>query len=94
MYLDLDGEALRQFVAPVQAGGWWCLEVEMGEHLFCLDIKKATPASHTRPAEEDEVPTSDEVAELIGRLWIAVSAFPRGARPKEPRRKCGVPSEK
>jgi hypothetical protein len=56
----------------VQAGGWLCLEVEIGEHLFCVDIKKATPASHVRPAEEDEVPTLDELVELIARLWLVL----------------------
>ncbi len=72
--LMLDGDGLRQFDAVGIEGGWRCLEVAMGEHVYFIDVKKTTPGTHTMPPEEDEKPTHDEVAEVIGRLFIAVSA--------------------
>lgn len=84
--LGLDGEGLRQFAGDQAPEGWRGLEVPLGEDVFLLDIKKTTPASHAMPAAADEVPTLDECAEVVGRLWIAVSCNPERVKLKEPRR--------
>jgi hypothetical protein len=77
MSLLLDGEGLRQFDAPGIDGGWRCLEVELGDETFFVDIKKTTPGTHTAPAEAEVMPTHDECAEVIGRMFVAVSGRQR-----------------
>jgi len=71
--LRLDGDGLRQFDAPGIEGGWRTLEVPLGDHVYFVDVKRTTPATHTRPEVEDDTPpTHDEVAEVVGRLCMAM----------------------
>lgn len=74
--LQIDGEGLRQFGCEVKSGVHLCLEVPLGDELYFVDVRKVLPASHTHPAGPVEAPTLDEVAEVVGRMFLAV--FPRG----------------
>lgn len=75
--LQLDGEGLRQFDAGDARPGWRGFTVALGDDVFLVEMKKTTPAGHTMPAKADEVPTHDECAEVIGRLFVAVSGRQR-----------------
>jgi hypothetical protein len=38
-------------------------------------VKRTTPGTHTAPpVEDDQPPTHAEVAEVVGRMWIALIA--------------------
>jgi hypothetical protein len=73
--LQLDGDGLKQFDAVGIEGGWRTLEVPLGDHVYFVDVKRTTPGTHTTPpVEDDQPPTHDEVAEVVGRMWIALIA--------------------
>ena len=49
------------------------LEVTLGDEQFSVEMHRVRRATHTRPAESDEVMTRDDAAEVVGRLFIAVA---------------------
>jgi hypothetical protein len=86
--LQLDGDSLRPWVC-VRDGESVEMNVPLGTDVFHIAVWKEENAGvHTMPSRTVE-PTLDEVAEVIGRMWIRVSSQPGKPERKNPEGKGG-----
>lgn len=69
--LCLDGDALRQF-ERADADGVLRLVVPLGDDTFQVTVTKLRTRYHTLPDEEGGKPSLAEMAEVVGRLFVAV----------------------
>lgn len=87
--LRLDGESLRPWIAA-RDGESVSLNVPLGTDVFRIEIQKhENKGCHTIPETGPVAPTLDEVAEVIGRMWIRVSTEPGRPERRNPERKGG-----
>lgn len=75
--------------------GVMVLGMSLGAEPYEVTCRKLpVPASHTMPAEDGRAPERQEVADLVVRLFIALTSCAGGARPNGEGRSslCGAPA--
>jgi hypothetical protein len=69
--LALDGDALRQF-EMVDDGEHVRLVVRLGDESYTVMVRRNRTEFHTLPDDPGGRPSLDDVAEVVGRLFVAV----------------------